>query len=282
MTFDEFINKYDGKKIDYDGFHDGQCVDLYRQYVKEVLEFPQSPPVEGAKDVWDTYLKDKYTRVANTPDGIPDKGDIVIWNSGAGTYGHIAIFIEGTTGSFKSFDQNWPAGSSCHIQRHYYSNVLGWLKPVKREDNMITDEQKRILKFLQEQNATEGDVRAGIGYVRDKTVERLETDVKSLKTQVNDLIKRTSEQDLSIKELSQKLKEAQQSIDNYQTDLKTANSKITRLEKQIETKEQELVASKEVANKYQRLYKEALDKSAEKLTSWELLKLFVKKISWKK
>ena len=79
-----------------------------------------------------------------------------------------------------------------------------------------------------------------------------------------------------------KLKEAQQSIDNYQTDLKTANSKITRLEKQIETKEQELVASKEVANKYQRLYKEALDKSAEKLTSWELLKLFVKKISWKK
>lgn len=130
MTFDAFIAKYDGKGIDWDGQFGNQCVDLYRQYAKEVLGFPQSPPVPGAKDVWNTYLADKYERIDNTPSGVPQKGDIVIWGAKYGPFGHIAVFLEGDASKFKSFDQNDPVGTKCHIQEHKsYTGVLGWLRP---------------------------------------------------------------------------------------------------------------------------------------------------------
>lgn len=134
MKLDDFISKYNGKTVDWDKQYGGQCVDLYRQYCHEVLDFPQSPAVEGAADIWNTYLKNYFIRIANTSEGVPDKGDIVIWskNTGGG-YGHVALFIEGTTGSFRSFDQNWPKGSPCQVVNHYYTNVLGWLHAISNE-----------------------------------------------------------------------------------------------------------------------------------------------------
>lgn len=131
MKLADFISKYNGKIVDWDKHYGGQCVDLYRQYCHEVLDFPQSPAVEGAADIWNTYLKNYFVRISNTPEGIPGKGDLVVWskNTGGG-YGHIAIFVEGTVGSFRSFDQNWPKGSPCQVINHYYNNVLGWLHPV--------------------------------------------------------------------------------------------------------------------------------------------------------
>ena len=147
MTFDEFLKKYDGKGIDFDGQYGAQCVDLYRQYVKEVLGYPQSPAVEGAKDIWDTYLPDYFKRVENTRYGVPEKGDIVIFSSG--TYGHVSIFISGDANKFESFDQNYPKGSLCHKQGHTYSGVIGWLKPiVKQPDNM----PKWLIDLLAENN----------------------------------------------------------------------------------------------------------------------------------
>lgn len=130
MKLNDFILKYQGKYTDFDGYYGGQCVDLYRQYCKEALNFPQSPAVNGAADIWDTYLKDYFGRIANTPTGIPNEGNIVIWSkSSGGGFGHVAIFIEGNASSFRSFDQNWPVGSPCQIVNHYYTNVLGWLVP---------------------------------------------------------------------------------------------------------------------------------------------------------
>src|SRR3990167_7524815 len=96
LSFDEFIAKNLGKMLDYDGAFQGQCVDLYRFYVQDVLNFPQPRAVAGAKDFWTNYetdpnLKNYYKQVANTPTGVPEKGDIVLWNSGAGGgFGHVA------------------------------------------------------------------------------------------------------------------------------------------------------------------------------------------------
>ncbi len=131
---DTFFGKYDQKGIDYDLYYGFQCMDLYRQFVKECLGFPQSPPVNGAKDVWTTYLTEYFDRILNTIDAIPQKGDIIIWGVGVGTYGHIAICKDGTQTEFTSFDQNWPVGSLCHFQKHNYTNVLGWLRVKKIED----------------------------------------------------------------------------------------------------------------------------------------------------
>ena len=139
MSFDQFIAKWDGKLLDYDNAYGGQCVDVYRQYIKEVLGYPQSKPVVGAAQIWDTYLKDYFIRITNTPNGVPKKGDIVIWSKYAGGgYGHVGIFIDGDVYKFNSFDENWPSGSRCHKQPHNYTNVLGWLTPKKKEDNIVT------------------------------------------------------------------------------------------------------------------------------------------------
>lgn len=131
MTFEQFITKYDGKGVNYDGAYGNQCVDLYRQYVKEVCNVPQSPSVAGAKDIWNNYLSAHFDRIANTPTGVPSTGDIVIWGSAIGQFGHIAIFISGNTKTFTSFDQNWPDTGGkgvAHKQSHDYKGVLGWLR----------------------------------------------------------------------------------------------------------------------------------------------------------
>ena len=143
ISFDEFIKKYDGKKIDYDGFYGGQCVDLFRQYVKEVLAYPQSPGVGGATEIWDSADPDYYDFIKNTPTGVPVKGDIPIWNRNAGGgFGHVAVFIEGNASSFVSFDQNWRALNVCERTNHNYTNVIGWLHP--KGSNMANGSQEEI------------------------------------------------------------------------------------------------------------------------------------------
>lgn len=112
---------------------DGQCVDLFRQFNKEVLGIAQPKGVNGAKDFWNNYDKDanlhnNFDRIANTPSFVPQLGDVAIW--GNGTYGHIAICTgKGDVNRFESFDQNYPTGSVCHYVTHNYSGFLGVLRP---------------------------------------------------------------------------------------------------------------------------------------------------------
>lgn len=129
MTLQEFIDKWNGKGLDYDGAYGFQCTDVYRQYTKEVVQGKQSPPVAGAVNIWDTYLPEVYTRTANKPDNAPKPGDVIIWGTQLGQYGHVAICVEANTNNFTSFDQNYPIGSVCHLQKHTYVGVLGWLHP---------------------------------------------------------------------------------------------------------------------------------------------------------
>ena len=140
MNTQEFFDKYNNKPINFDGAYGNQCMDIYRQYVKEVFGYPQSQGVGGAKDVWNTYLQDKFDRITNSPTAVPQKGDVIIWGVGIGTFGHIAIFDKGDVNSFVSFDQNFPVqgyidskgnhiGTGvCHFQPHTYQGVLGWLR----------------------------------------------------------------------------------------------------------------------------------------------------------
>src|ERR1044071_4494855 len=101
MTLDEFIAKYNNKQIDFDGFFGFQCMDLYRQYVKEGLGFPQSDPVPRAADVWTNFREDFFDRIMNTPEAMPQKCDVIIWSRADGMpFGHIAVFDHGDLNSF--------------------------------------------------------------------------------------------------------------------------------------------------------------------------------------
>lgn len=196
MTYKEFVAKWKGKGINYDNFAGAQCMDVYRMYVKEVLGCPQSKPVTGAKDVWTTYLPEYFDRIANTPTGVPQQGDIVIW--GMAPYGHIAICDSATTSTLTCFEQNWTEldGSGVsEIRRHgNYNNVLGWLRFKKQlpVEETMTTEESNILKFLKEQGANEGKVREAFGALasspeKDKQIQTLQSRVLDLEKSQKDM-----------------------------------------------------------------------------------------------
>ena len=136
MTVKGFFDKWNGKGIDYDGWYGFQCMDLYHQYDKECIG-SKNYPAPAAKDVWNKYDSNFYTRIPNTPTNIPQEGDVIIWGTAIGPYGHIAVFYAGDVINFTSFDQNFPINSKCHFQVHSYKGVLGWLRPKQLPKDVI-------------------------------------------------------------------------------------------------------------------------------------------------
>lgn len=96
MTLTTFINTYLGKKVDFDKTNGCQCTDLYRQYLKDVLNVPQTPALGengGAKDIFDKC----GCLNATVDSALADysRGDILIWNSSkTNKYGHVAILVD--------------------------------------------------------------------------------------------------------------------------------------------------------------------------------------------
>lgn len=129
MTLQEFINKYNGKKVDFDGHFGNQCMDLYRFYVKEVWAQPQTPGVVGAFQVFDT-LDSGYEKIKIGGQSIPKPGDVITWNEKLVKNGHIAIVISATATGITVFQQNAPkTGDACNIAKYNYKNVIGWFHP---------------------------------------------------------------------------------------------------------------------------------------------------------
>lgn len=141
MILTDFVSKYLGKTIDLDGAYGGQCVDLARFYWKEVCGISQPKGVTGAKDFWtnfetDSNLNQNFTKVLNTPDGVPESGDVMIWGAKYGPYGHIAIVTEANTKTFTCFSQNDPVGTPCSIKTYSnWTQILGWFHPIKESNS---------------------------------------------------------------------------------------------------------------------------------------------------
>jgi uncharacterized coiled-coil protein SlyX len=139
MTFDQFITKWTGKPVDFDGIYPNQCMDLMHQYAYDVLGITDKSILAKA---WAALVYTQFAwgnlfeKIANTPTGVPQKGDIILWEEalnydatiGHG-YGHVAVVIDANANTFNSFDANWPLGSLPHVQNHTYTHVLGWLRP---------------------------------------------------------------------------------------------------------------------------------------------------------
>lgn len=127
ISLTQFIKKYLGMKVDFDGKFGPQCVDLARQYYSEVLDIPQFPPVEGAKDIIKNPGKLKVIK----EDVLADysSGDVLIWGaSRTNQYGHVAILVSiYNTKYFIVLEQDGFKQDGCKLAFRSRENLLGGL-----------------------------------------------------------------------------------------------------------------------------------------------------------
>lgn len=135
ISLEDFVIKYLGKKIDFDGVYGAQCVDLFRQYSKECLGISEHTgscsTSGGAKDLFLDYPKmekeKKYftreTKKAMT------QGDILIWNeTETNKYGHVAIYLGKLNNSLIVFEQDGFKQDGAKINIRSKNNLLGFLR----------------------------------------------------------------------------------------------------------------------------------------------------------
>lgn len=138
MSFNEMINKYAGKTVDWDDCAGPQCVDWVKIWIQELgirTKGKGTSPWGNAKDYWyntPSVLFNRFGKIPYTDDFQFIKGDIVVW--GNGKYGHIAIATGNQDAStFYTYDQNYGKDKSirkvCHNRS---SSVLGVLRPYRK------------------------------------------------------------------------------------------------------------------------------------------------------
>ena len=122
MTLSEFITKYDRKIVDYDGAYGAQCVDLFRQYSKDVLGIKEhTGVVSGAKDLFLDFdnmpLMRKYF------------GDIVVWKATKGNpYGHVAIVLTDLGKDLIVFEQDGFTQDGAKLNVRTTTGIAGFLR----------------------------------------------------------------------------------------------------------------------------------------------------------
>ena len=135
MTLEEFVKKYNGKKVDYDGVYGAQCVDLFRQYAKEGLGIKEhTGPCAtsgGAKDLFLDYdkmpIEKKYFKKSTARTYAP--GDVLVWDSTEkNKYGHVAILLAKLGTSVIVFEQNGITLNGAEITVRDTKKLLGYLR----------------------------------------------------------------------------------------------------------------------------------------------------------
>ena len=135
MTLEEFVIKYNKKKVDFDGVYGAQCVDLFRQYVKECLGISEHTgscsTTGGAKDLFLDYPKmpiEKKYFIRETKKAMVS-GDVLIWDkTDKNQYGHVAIYLGKLNNSLIVFEQNGITQEGAEIVLRSKENLLGFLR----------------------------------------------------------------------------------------------------------------------------------------------------------
>lgn len=200
MTKSEFNQKVDAfilRHIDkIEGYPAGQyvgeCLSEAKIYMKELWGFnPPSSGVNSAYGYWTNFpapLGEYFDKIANTPTGVPQKGDIVIWKAalaGSKGYGHIAIATgKGDANNFEAFGQNW-GGKNAHHVTYDYKNVYGWLRPKNIDDAPPTpppavDPKDEQIKNLQRELGVANTARSALEAELVTTKDILESNVKQI------------------------------------------------------------------------------------------------------
>lgn len=150
MLYNNFIKKYEGKKIDFDGQYNCQCVDLFNRYCVDVLELKIKYYPQYAKEFWTErnsvkWLKDNFKFISIDFDN-PNikKGDIGIRTSGYA--GHIFIIDDCSQYTFTYYDTNGTGKNDKMTKRvkpFNYNFISGVLRP-KNQKNITKNPADNI------------------------------------------------------------------------------------------------------------------------------------------
>jgi hypothetical protein len=257
MSVNDFVVKYNGKWVEEAGTSAlNQCVDLANRWIREGLGLPI---IEWTNAVdFPSKAGPAYDYILNTPTNIPQEGDLMIW--GGNIYGHIAIFIEGNVDTFRSFDENYPTGSNCHIQNHTYANVKGWLRK-KVASTPDTTCQKDLDTCRVDRDGNHNDRMAlyeelGFTGVFNRTiaVEKIRqllalekqfvekdgqlvtanSQISALEVRIIELTEKNEELVLSQAKLNDKTALQQKTIDNQGSEIKILSNSIQELKTQVQ------------------------------------------------
>lgn len=255
MSLNDFIAKWNGRYIDFDGAYGAQCMDLMHQWCVEGFGISNGAVLAApsAKLVYMNFAtitgRELFDRIPNTDTNVPEEGDILLW--GNGTYGHVAIFIEGDVNGFKSFDQNFPTGSPCHIQNHTYTNLLGWLHfkgtTAQSELDKCNVDKKNYYDFLSTiANILNKPLSRDVIVPELQRLVQLEDTIRQTEKQLEEAKTKVSGLELQLSELNQKHSELidqneklTKKVGEQQTTINEQGVKIVNLDKSIqEIKEQ--------------------------------------------
>jgi len=259
MTLQEFLEKWNGELCEVSGSANAknQCVDLANAYLRDVCNHSIVEWTNACD--FPSKIKDMEWIVNDEETDLPKEGDIIIWsNKVGGGAGHIAIFLDGTTSKFNSFDQNWPLYSPCHVQSHSYLNVIGWMRP-KSIINDMTEEQKRILDFIG--TRTEGEVRQAFGALSD--LPNLNKEIESLKSSHDSMEERLAQLEAD-SEANNKL------ILSWQNQVSTANKKNSKLQADLDSATAQ-------SNVWKNRYENALTQFPSKYNWKDIINLIINK-----
>ncbi len=137
LTHKQFLTKYLGRFVDYDGKWGNQCVDLIRFYIREVFgreAYVVLPGAPTAKQIYTNFTGNAFfKKVANTPNNMPKQGDLVFFKTSVWfpflyfSAGHTAVVDSANLYSMIVVEQNYPTGHSVRLFKRSYKDCLGWI-----------------------------------------------------------------------------------------------------------------------------------------------------------
>lgn len=137
LSLDQFVDKYNGKSVDYDKQYREQCVDLFNFYNSEVVGAPfiGTPKTNGARDLFevDSATRRAYYNVVDKS-AVVKAGDVLVYGEPFGRaivagktifYGHVRIAIDGK----RAIEQNARIAYKTTIDTFTKTGLLGILRP---------------------------------------------------------------------------------------------------------------------------------------------------------
>lgn len=177
--------------------------------------------------------KEYFELIASTPTNYPEAGDLVVWGTGVGIAGHIAVATgKGDAKTFESLDQNWAGVQRAVKVNHNYNNVLGWLRPkaIQSEACLIANSEagsKLFTKLVH--NSTVADqtvVYLGLGENADNvSFETIKNSLEARDGKLTSCKNELSTRDSDLAKANQEIKNRVEQVGRLQeqlTDCQTA------------------------------------------------------------